>query len=210
MYIYQEEQEELIIQHQGIKIQPKGCYNLLLLNGVCKQKLILPICPVSSGKESIFFQQLVQCCARELAGHPAAGGQQLHCAPLASHYHHRHHIIISIITFPSFSVLLNRLYLNPQILPFFFHSLPHPTARRGGSEWLCGLWLPAWLNHTTPVFKAVVKDHEATNLPHIFVNPALVSAVFRSDWRKGCFLLEGLQLVLKQDELNFMLREVFV
>lgn len=195
MYIYQEEQEELIIQHQGIKIQPKGCYSLLLLSGVCKQKLILPICPGVIW-ERVNFLPVAGLVLRSGTGWASgSGGQQLHCAPLASHYHHRHHIIIIIIiiTFPSFSVLLNRLYLKPQILPFFFHFLPHPTARRGVSEWLCGLQLPAWLNHATTVFKAVVKDHEATNLPYIFVNPALVSAVFRSDWRKGCFLLEGLQ-----------------
>jgi len=46
--------------------------------------------------------------------------------------------IIAIIIFPSFSVLLNCLYLNLQVLPFSSDSLPHLTAG-GISRRLCGV-----------------------------------------------------------------------
>jgi len=50
----------------------------------------------------------------------------------------------------SFVVLLNCLYLNPQVLPFV-HSPPHPTVGEGeGSARSC-LVLAAGLNHDTNV-----------------------------------------------------------
>lgn len=53
---------------------------------------------------------------------------------------------IIIIIFPSFLVLLSCLYFK-QVLPFFWFSL-HPTVG-GASEWLCGVQLPARINHRT-------------------------------------------------------------
>jgi len=61
-------------------------------------------------------------------------------------------IIIIIIITPSFVVLLNCLYFNPQVLPFV-HSSAHPTKGVGGlSEQLSGVYLPsARLNHDTEI-----------------------------------------------------------
>ena len=62
--------------------------------------------------------------ARELTGHRSASGEQLHCASLV--------LYILFFFSPSFSVLLNCLYLNPQVLLFF--SILSPIPLGGGSE----------------------------------------------------------------------------
>jgi len=46
-------------------------------------------------------------------------------------------MIIVILVIPSIVVLLNCLYLNPQVL-LFVHSPPHRTWGKGQSEWLSG------------------------------------------------------------------------
>ena len=66
--------------------------------------------------------QQVAAAAWGLAGHRSAGGEQLHCVSLV------YSIIVSI---PSFPVLLNCLYLNARVLPFFQFS---PRSLWGRSE----------------------------------------------------------------------------
>jgi len=51
-----------------------------------------------------------------------------------------------IIIFPFFSALLNCVYLNPWILPFFL--ILFPSQWVGKSKQLCGAELPAGLNHS--------------------------------------------------------------
>jgi len=60
-------------------------------------------------------------------------------------------IIIVVVVFISFIVLLNCLYLKPQVLPFVHFSSPSHWGGRGGvSEQLSSAWLPAaGLNHDT-------------------------------------------------------------
>jgi len=71
-----------------------------------------------------------------LDGPRSVGTEQLHCALLLYSF---------IIIVHSFSVVLHCLYLNTQVLSFFWFSTP--SHWRGVNKQLCGLQLPAGLNH---------------------------------------------------------------
>lgn len=76
--------------------------------------------------------------------HHLTGGEQLHCAALVLYII----LLLLLLLFPSFSVLLNRLYLNPQVFNFFFLILS-PSHCGGVSEQLCGAQLSVGLNHNS-------------------------------------------------------------
>ena len=59
---------------------------------------------------------------RDRLGIEFLDGDKLHCVSLALYI-----LFISIIFFSSFAVILNCLYLNPQVLPFPSDSPLHPT-----------------------------------------------------------------------------------